>query len=567
MSADATPASGVRPLRSRLLPGLEQAREVERLAVVADGYALECRAASRDAGAFLEVAMVEEHTQKPLVVAAHQRLLFAFVDACRYCVVRMPVGTAKSFTMSALTLHLLGQDPTVRGGIVSATETQSAKLLKAVGQYVSDPVLAPRVRSVFPRLAPSARPDDQWTQTKLVVERPPAIRDASLAAYGISTAVLGSRLSWVVCDDLLSPENTRTEEARDKLHNDFDGKIITRVDPGPHARVVVTNTPWHTDDLTYRLEGIGWATVTMSICGDLRFSGVDLSSPKMAAVRALLVPSATKEGVWRLAEHAPDPDESTTLWPERYSREHVEHLRATMLPHQFARSYLCEAVDDATARCKNEWIARCLAEGDGVELVHELPEADRLAIDPLSFVVSGVDLAAKKRSEGAETVVFTALVYGNGDMQPLWVDAGQFTAPEIRDLIVEHHRRYGSVLFVEDNGVQQWMLELVADVDAIPVFPFDTGLNKWHPSYGVESVFLLMQQGKWIIPSEGGLPASKQLARWLNNCRSFNPAQHTGDHLMASWFAKEGARVIRQNAAYFGRDDGDTGVRVYGTGA
>ncbi len=474
-----------------------------------------------------------------------------------------------TFCMGALTVHLLGKDPTQRGAVVSATQGQAAKVVGMVANYIEDSQLSAPLRAVFPELRPSGRDQDPWTQTKLVVHRPPGIRDASLVALGVGTAVLGSRFGWILCDDILSQENTLTPDQRDKTNHFFDGSVLTRLDPGVDAKIVVTNTPWNQDDLTYRLAESGWPTVTMDIYGDIVFENTDLTDPQYAEVAALVRPHATKTDVWRLVEHGEDPGEEIPLWPERFPIEEIERRRKQYLPQQFAQAYLCKAFDDRSARCRQEWIDNCKDEGAGLDFVWSLSEAERIDLDPKAFVVTGVDLAAKKKSETSQTVIFTALVYSNGDMQPLWVDMGRFTSPEIRDKVIEHHDRYGSIVFVEDNGVQQWMLEMIGEKTIIPVWPFQTGMNKWHPAYGIESVFLLMSQRKWIIPNDAG-KVRPEMKKWLDECRGFNPAGHTGDLLMASWFAKEGARVVRQNYQFFFDPDdedegGHLGVHLFGT--
>lgn len=550
------------------LPGVDKILEELSFGFAVDEFSFLTKTAEEDVALFFPFVMREERTRMALDLAPHQEVLFAFVDAFKMSVVRMPVGTSKTFCMAALTLHLLGKDSTQRGAIVSSTQTQASKVVKMVSDYITDANLNGPLQGIFPHLRRSHREGDPWTQTKLTVERPAGIRDASLTALGIGTAVLGSRFSWVLCDDILSQENTYTPESREKVHKFFEGSILSRIDPGPHAKVVVTNTPWNQDDITYRLENVGWPCITMSIYGDIEITNVDWEDPnnreKLAKLRSFLRPSNTTEGAWRLKAHDPDPKDEKPLWPARYDNAEIEQIRKTRLPQQFAQSYLCKAVDDASSRCKQEWVDRCVKRGNGFDFVHSFNQAQW---PQGAFTVTGVDLAAKKKNDTALTVLFTALVMPNEDMRILHIDAGRYTSPEIRDLVIEHHDRYSSCVFVEDNGIQQWMLDMIGEKRAIPVWPFSTGVNKWHPAYGVESVFLLMSQGKWIIPNNGG-KMEAPVQKWINECKGFAPNAHTGDLLMASWFAKEGARVVRQNIGYFFDDAGndDDGVMIFQAG-
>lgn len=554
------------------IPGVDKILDEINTRFAVDEFSFLTKSAIDDVALFFPFVMREERTRQALDLAPHQEVLFAFVDAFKMSVVRMPVGTSKTFCMAALTLHLLGMDSTQRGAIVSSTQTQASKVVKMVSDYITDTNLNGPLQGIFPNLRRSHREGDPWTQTKLTVERPAGIRDASLTALGIGTAVLGSRFSWVLCDDILSQENTYTPESREKVYNFFEGSILSRVDPGPHAKVVVTNTPWNQDDITYRLENVGWPCITMSIYGDIEISNVDWDNPekshttreKLDKLLSFLRPSNTSKKSWRLKAHDPDPDDEAPLWPSRYDIEEIEQIKNRRTPQQFANSYLCKAVDDASSRCKQAWVDLCVKNGNGYDFVHQF---DQSLWPQGAFTVTGVDLAAKKKNDTALTVLFTALVLPNEDMRILHIDAGRYNSPEIRDLIISHHDRYSSCVFVEDNGIQQWMLDMIGEKRAIPVWPFSTGVNKWHPAYGVESVFLLMSQGKWIIPNQNG-KVEKPVQKWIDECKGFAPNAHTGDLLMASWFAKEGARVVRQNIGYFfdDADNDDDGVMIFQAG-
>jgi hypothetical protein len=162
-------------------------------------------------------------------------------------------------------------------------------------------------------------------------------------------------------------------------------------------------------------------------------------------------------------------------------------------------------------------------------------------------------------------------VYQNGDMRPMCVEAGQFSAPDIIDRIIRHSLDYGSIIFCESNGVQTHLIEMANEYgsDKVPdlqVWPFLTGSNKKDPRYGIQQVFIMMKNVKWIIPNDDRL-CSKEIRWWLEECFDFDPKAHQGDLLMGSWIAAEGARLIRTNQAWFGQQEGDTGVHIFGTGA
>ncbi len=104
-----------------------------------------------------------------------------------------------------------------------------------------------------------------------------------------------------------------------------------------------------------------------------------------------------------------------------------------------------------------------------------------------------------------------------------------------------------------DPGVlsQDFILQFLRSSSAIPVKPFTTGRNKVHPEFGVESIAAEMAAGKWVIPNRDGRMHS-EVEALVNEMLYYDPKSHTGDRLMALWFAREAARQgnIRAEVGY-----------------
>lgn len=417
-------------------------------------------AARRDPIKFFSFAMREERTLARIEAAPHQRLLFEFVSFYEHCVIRMPIGSSKTFCMAALTLWLLGNDPTERGAIISATQGQAAKPLSMVQDYLDEPSYYPELGLVFPALKPSRRLKDPWTQSKLVVDRPPGIRDASLTAIGIDGALPGARLSWLLVDDILTAENTRTTAGRSSVFEFFSNTVLSRKDI-TGAKIVVCNTPWHPDDLTFRLEKAGWPTLTMGIDGSITITNADdfdsaeirpalscggkhyrLAAHDVAQASAPFTREEKLRGIKRqrvfpavgaqvITTHVhngklvrslasndngpniPKPpgqylrteyfdlDEIVPLWPGKFHPENIVELRAAFR-QDFSQLYLCRCRDDDAALCKIAWIEACKANGRalGVRYLATEHKGDELT-------VTGVDLAMGQGEEHDSTAIFT----------------------------------------------------------------------------------------------------------------------------------------------------------------
>jgi hypothetical protein len=459
-----------------------RAREAERarVAIARVDHAEFCRYTLRDERTGAPIENGPLHVAfHDLIAANDQVVIWSHIES----------GKTNQITIGEV-LATLAQNPNARIAIVSKTERQARKFVRSIKRYIE--------RSVEVRtLAPHLKPGEPWAAIEITVSRDSSSKDPSVQAVGTNGNIIGSRVDLVIVDDILSVSNTRTQRARDELEEWFQANIVGRVVEG--GRIIVLGTAWHPDDLLHRLaRRPGWVS--------RRFGVLD------------------RKG--------------RPTWPQRWSLRRIAQKRRALGPLEARRQLDCRAVADDERRFEDEWIARSIRNGDGLMLV---PRIDPSELPDGAWCVTGIDVAAKKKRPGALTVFFTLLVYPNGDRQVVDVRAGRFTAPQIRDLALHVHDSFGSTIYVEDNGVQSWMIEIVGEERAIPIWPFTTGSNKWHPSFGVESLGVEMANGKWIVPSDDGI-AEKPIRPFIEAMQAFDPQQHTPDHLMAAWIAREGAR-------------------------
>jgi hypothetical protein len=479
---------------------------------------------------FFSFVMREELTQEPLRITPHQRVLLKFVWDHPRCVLRMPAGSSKTFCMAAVTLYLLGIDPTVRGAIVSETQEQAKKPLKMVADYIEQPRLSAMLNLAFPRLRRSQRARDPWTQTALTVERPPGIRDASLVAVGDDGKLPGSRLKWVIVDDIVSLENSATKAGRDKTHEFVDSKVISRMDP-TGARVVVCNTPWHDDDLTYRLERAGWPTLTMSAEGNITLSNVP-ESWDTDDIR----PSREPGEVYRLSVHDPDPGEVKGIWDLKFSPEILEDKRKAHMPHRYDQLFKCICRSDSDSRCQRAWIDKCKV--PGLELVSRY--------EGQAMTVTGVDLGIGLEQKHDQTAFVTLELRPEGKRRILDVEIGRWKGPDIVAKIIRKQRQYNSIVRVENNAAQEYIRQFVLNENAsVPVNAQTTGRNRANPHFGVESIFVELSNGAWEIPCDAAGRCHKHVQMLLDGLLYYEPPpKHTHDAVMAVWFAREQARAL-----------------------
>lgn len=491
--------------------------------------------ARTDLSTFYELVIRHELTKEPMKPAAHQRVMFSFFDHHPRCVFRQPIGTAKTFSMAAITLHLIGNDVTQRGGIISRTRGQAEKVLTMVSDYITDPDLRQALALVFPWLEKPQGPNMTWTQSRISVKRPAGIRDPTLVAIGIDGALSGARLSWLLADDCIDDENSRSMDVREKTASKFDARLMSRLDPHG-SRAVVTNTPWDKEDLTYHLEETaGWPTVTMDIYGNIWITNASAVWMTMAE-RDLIRPSTIIPGAWRLRAHDPDPDEEELLFPERYSKQSIAEMRKSMLPHEFARLMLCQPFDSESMRCQRAWIEQCKKRGMGTTMV--------ASYNGKNPTYTGVDLAIGTKLKHDRSVLFTFEYLPDGSKRILDIESGRWEGPIIVDKIVQKVKAYNSVVAVETNQAQDYIRQFaLKQKKDMLVLAHPTGTNKMSVDYGIESLFTEMKQSAWIIPCDEHGQCHPEVQRFLDGAMYYQPPPaHTSDHLMAAWIARERCR-------------------------
>jgi hypothetical protein len=507
----------------------------------------EANEASKDVAKFYNFVMREEKTQDRIIATPHQLVMFSFADYHPYCVIRIPVGCGKTYFICSKALYNLGRNRSRRSAIMSASAPQAKKPLGMVADYIVDENLNDRLALVFPDLRPSPRPQDPWTTEQITVDRPPGIRDASMIAVGLETRISGSRISDAVADDVVDDQNTYNPSVRANANSKFNSRLVSRMDPADSS-LVVCNTPFHREDLTYHLENKEhWPTITMDIYGFVRWSNANAAWIAMALERHLR-PSTTRGGGaydwYRLKAYDPDPEELTPLWPERYPYKWIQEKRygkngkGGMLPVEFARAFLCDPMSEDAARCQLEWIEKCKLQG--MQYGAQYP----LQYDGPNPTYTGVDIGVGRSSAHDKSTLFTIEKRPDGMRRILDIDSGRFTGRDIIGKIIEKTERFDSSVTVENNSAQDFIIQFAKETkkDLNVKGLTTTGASKRNENWGVESIFSEIQNGAWIIPCDRDGRVAKNTQAWIDDCIYYQPMAHSGDYLMASWFAREASR-------------------------
>lgn len=425
------------------------------------------------------ITLAPIHTAWHTLASQHDRLLLW-----------AHVESGKTTQMAiARTLYELGRDPTLRVAIVSNTHTQAEKIIGSIKRYIES---SPELHEVFPQLERS----EPWKESQLFVRRTTYSKDPSVQAFGVHGNVLGARIDLLILDDILDYENCRTVASRKDLWDWYHSTLAGRLTA--NARVLCIGTAFHPDDALHKLAALpGWS--------------------------AYRYPVLDEAGASR--------------WPEAWPPERIDKKKAELGPLEFSRQMLCMPRDDASSRFKREWIETALKRGAGKTLCYGLS-----VVPSGCRVYTGVDLAVQKHSAADWTVLFTIIVHPDGSREVLGIDRDKLSGPEIVSRIFDAHRRYQSICVVENNASQEFIVQFAQQAGAGFVRPFTTGRNKASPEFGIETLAAEMAAGKWIIPNQNGR-VEPSLEPWISEMLYYDPAAHTGDCLMASWFATQGIRL------------------------
>ena len=461
----------------------------------------------------------------------------------RRTVTYAPVGTGKSTQVRKHIEHKFGKNHDLLVTYISSSELLPKKQLAAMQATIET---NERVKHVFPTMRKSLLRQDGrevWSSKAMLLARAlKNVPDPSMQIFGAYGKILGSRSDLIVLDDFLNYANTLTEASRDKLY-EWLSEVLSRLKPG--ARVICVGHTWNEDDPLNRLVRKPQWQVHRSEC--------------------FVVDKA------KIQEHADAADEDADLEVDPYKltadeiRERaakgeikalapgvmgVEDIleKVADLPGVFSLLMLYNRnISDLASRFKDEWFEICLRQGRGL-VTRQNPEGFEENWQQ-GMTYTGVDLGHRRELGSDQTVLVTVAVLPDGTRRVIDIRSGLWKAPEILNEIKSVHTRFGSVIAVENNAAQQYLLDFAADVDCLPISAHTTtARNKYHFAHGIESIGMELSQGKWMFPSDENLVPGPQMEKVIKGMKSYDPVRHTSDFLMALWICRESIRLSPSHA-------------------
>lgn len=204
----------------------------------------------------------------PITPAAHHWLwlqLICDMEIKQLLIVATP-ESAKTTWMMAYAACLIGFYPEWPGIIAAVSGPVAEKRSLALRNLVESPEFA----ETFPGVLPAA--GMTWKAHEWSVAengRPHAGRlHPTVAAYGTGGSITGSRARWLIADDILDYDNTRTQHQRNVVDNWLHSSLLSRVVAGTGVVRVIGNAWHHADSHALLRRSEGWVTCHIPLLSD-----------------------------------------------------------------------------------------------------------------------------------------------------------------------------------------------------------------------------------------------------------------------------------------------------------
>ena len=230
------------------------------------------------------------------------------------------------------------------------------------------------------------------------------------------------------------------------------------------------------------------------------------------------------------------------LWPGKWPVSKLLKRRMEIGSQAFAQKYNSETLDDIGRTIPVDKIRQACESGR-----HIKNEFSKEFLSLLT-IASGMDLASGQTAAAKWTVHLVLGQDPDGLIYVLHMWREKASYPKIkRQGLYDTASEFDPLaIVVENNSMQQWLIEDIADDDTyseLPVIPFRTGTNKMNMEEGLPSITTLFQNNRVVIPY-GDTYLRDMFAPLLEELQNL-PLSATTDCVMAFWFATKGLKELR----------------------
>ena len=205
--------------------------------------------ARENAGLYVELMLAYEGHE--VVPHGIHVLMRDALDVCRragkHCVIVMPPEHGKSSQIAKWLVWQLGQEPSLRIGLVSGDEDLAKRNLILTRKTI----LSVMNRCIFPQLVPdtkASKTGGEWSKERLYLQN---MHAPCFEVFALDGNAEGVRLDVIWLDDAVTRKCHRSQAERERARSAIHGTWLSRVTRG--GLCIFTNNVWHRDDAIHRM--------------------------------------------------------------------------------------------------------------------------------------------------------------------------------------------------------------------------------------------------------------------------------------------------------------------------
>ena len=334
-------------------------------------------------------------------------------------IVNMPPRHTKSeFASYLFPAWVMGRNPHTK--IIQATHT--AELAVGFGRKVKNLLDSEIYRDVFPEieLARDAKASGRWSTNE----------GGEYYAVGVGGALAGRGANLCIIDDPVSEQDALSPTALDGIYEWYTSGPRQRLQPG--GAIIIVMTRWSIRDLTAK------------VLQKQAEGGADQ---------------------WEVVEFpAIFPDTDNVLWPEFWSRDELEGVRASIPVSKWNAQYLQNPTAEEGAIIKREW--------------WNVWEADDPP--PCEYIIQSYDTAFTKSERADYSAITTwGIFYPDEGDEPaiilLDAEKGRWEFPELKDAALRLYKDYDPDMVLIEQKASGTPLTHELRQMGIPVSAFTPG--------------------------------------------------------------------------------------------
>ncbi len=498
------------------------------------------------------------------------------IDDCLSCelnkklCIALPRGHGKSTHLSvAYPLWEIGKNHNSRILLVSNSAEISRRYMTEITGHIErnqkyqlwSKAIDPKGIGVAPKMKSRQAREEHWASDSIIINRDDIkLKDPTINAVGLFGSIISRRADIVIVDDLVDQQNSSTEEQRQKIKDWVYTTLMPVLVPG--GRFIYLGNTWHMDDLISNLLKDPQFDVRKRVPAIIHEASRQDLWEEWANIQldeSLTVAEKKDKAGKFYADRQKEMSEGIeVLWPERYPYPDLYMMRVAN-PYAFARMYQCDPSIRPNQKFLESDIEKAIRKGRDMVLQDE-PRSNY----ETAYTASGLDLAISQKAWSDDTA-FVSLdrvksdcgEVKTGDYIIRNIERGKFLPKEVVDRVSRHYYAVNPIGIRVESVAYQESLILDLGERGIPVRSYKTGAEKNDPDIGVNSLAVLLSQGKLVLPYSNKDARTRQLVTQLINEMRAYPEGHSGDSLMALWFAFSEIREYGNHEIYFARIDGN----------